>query len=474
MTPTPTIFWFRRDLRLADNLALLQAVAQGDGVVAPAFIIDPAFAAPAGPTRVGYLRSTLEALDASLDGNLIVRLGEPAKELLALALELGATHIFATADHAPAGRRRDERVVRVLAAEGVNVSFLDSNYVVAPGVVTTKSGSPCQVFGAYRRGWERNVRVAPLDAPRSVRWYGARSVSLRALTDNAAKLRPAYFGHLPDAGVTTIWPAGERAAHERLATFTAVAPSYAEHRDVPSEDATSRLSPFLRFGVLHPRQVLDAVSVSVGDDRSFESEICWRDFYADVLFHRPESVSEVLQPLMANLRVDRDRAAVERFQQWARGETGYPLVDAGMRQLLSEGWMHNRVRMVTASFLVKHLHLDWRWGARWFMWRLIDGDVASNQHGWQWTAGTGTDAAPFHRVFNPSLQARRFDPDGRYVRRYVEQLHSISPPQCLQPGGGDGLFAVDGYCSPIVDLDRERVEALARFEEARTLARVRS
>jgi deoxyribodipyrimidine photo-lyase len=191
-----------------------------------------------------------------------------------------------------------------------------------------------------------------------------------------------------------------------------------------------------------------------------------------VLWHHPESVRSVLQPSLAHLRVDNDAQAVERFQSWARGETGYPLVDAGMRQLLTEGWMHNRVRMVAASFLVKHLHLDWRWGARWFMWRLIDGDLASNQHGWQWTAGTGTDAAPFHRIFNPTLQAERFDPDGTYVRRFIPALANVPAPQCLRPGAGAGLLAPDGYAQVIVDVALERDEALKRCAEARELAKV--
>ncbi|MHB1208230.1 MAG: cryptochrome/photolyase family protein [Acidimicrobiales bacterium] len=468
MSTSPAIFWFRRDLRLADNPALVEAAIRGDAVVAPTFIVDQRFAAPAGPTRAGYLRATLEALDATLEGNLIVRNGDPSTELLALAREVGATCVLATRDYAPAGRRRDEQVARALAHEGVEVRFVDSNYVVPPGVITTKSGSPCRVFGAYRREWELAAPPAPLAAPHDIVWRGARSVALDALTEIAGSVRPVYFGDLPDDASGEQWLAGEVAAHERLELFVTRARSYHVDRDSPGKDATSRLSPFLRFGALHPRQVMAALSNTLGRDRSFETELCWRDFYADVLFHHPESISSVLQPSMSTLRVDRDAGAVDRFQTWARGETGYPLVDAGMRQLLSEGWMHNRVRMVAASFLVKHLHLDWRWGAKWFMWRLIDGDVASNQHGWQWTAGTGTDAAPFHRIFNPSLQAQRFDPEGDYVRRHVPELASLRAPQCLMPGGGDGFFAHESYPAPMVDLNRERLEALSRFKEARS------
>lgn len=468
MPTSPTIFWFRRDLRVADNPALVEAATLGDGVVAPAFIVDPEFAAPAGPTRAGYLRSTLESLNGSLEGNLVVRCGEPSVELLTLARELGASRVVATGEYAPAGRRRDERVARALAAEGIDVHFRDSNYVVAPGTVTTKSGTPCQVFGAYRRGWERVVAQRPLEAPTGISWRGARGVGLQVLSDLAGRERPAYFGELPDSPTSPSWPAGESAAHERLADFVTKVGSYAPLRDAPGANATSRLSPFLRFGAIHPRQVIAALSLTSEDAGRFETELCWRDFYADVLFHHPESVSRALQSSMERLRVDRDAPAVERFQTWARGETGYPLVDAGMRQLLNEGWMHNRARMVTASFLVKHLHLDWRWGAKWFMWRLIDGDIASNQHGWQWTAGTGTDAAPFHRVFNPSLQAQRFDREGVYIRRHVAELASVGAPHCLLPGTRGGLLSPESYPAAMLDLDRERLEALSRFEQARS------
>ena len=234
-----------------------------------------------------------------------------------------------------------------------------------------------------------------------------------------------------------------------------------------AEPGTSGLSPYLRFGCIHPRTALNAVA---GDDEgsvTFRSEIAWREFYADVLFHEPRSARETLQPSLRSLRWDSGPIAVEHFQAWARGETGIPLVDAGMRQLLAEGWMHNRTRMICASFLVKHLHIDWRWGARWFMDRLIDGDLASNSHGWQWTAGTGTDAAPFHRIFSPIAQAERFDVAGSYIRRYVTELASVEPPQLYQPGGGSGLLRPEAYPEAIVELKAEREEALARFAEAR-------
>ena len=474
MTSTPTIFWFRRDLRLTDNPALIEAARRGDGDVVAVFVVDGTFARPSGAARVAFLRACLEALDDSLGGRLVVLVGDPAEQLLALAREVGARAIVATGDFGPRGMVRDARVGEALRNGGIDVHFIDSPYVVSPGTVMSKAGTPCRVFGAYRRGWDVAPHGEPVPAPSGVRWREASSLSLDQLTNLAATTRPEYFGDLPDGVPTLLPPAGEDAAQDQIERFLTRAEFYGEARDAPGDDGTSLLSAHLRFGVLHPRQILFALPGHSSGDEVFRSQLCWRDFYADVMFHNPASVRRVLQPSLEHLRVDTDARAVARFHAWARGETGYPLVDAGMRQLLNEGWMHNRVRMVAASFLVKHLHLDWRWGARWFMWRLIDGDLASNTHGWQWTAGTGTDAAPFHRVFNPTRQAERFDAEGTYVHRYVTELALVNAPQCLQPGGGEGLLQTSGYVAPIVDAATERDDALARFAEARRYGRANS
>ncbi len=436
----------------------------------PVFVIDPQIAASSGPARAAYLSETLRALDGSLDGHLVLRRGDPAKELADVARESGAHEVIATEDFAPAGRSRDARMRSALARRGVSVAFLDSPYAVRPGTVRTRSGTPFKVFTPFRRGWDREPVAEPLDRIGGVTWHRASTVEVSELTGVVAR-RPEYFGNLPDDVPRFDPRGGEEGAHATLQEFAARVEGYARTRNLPAQEGTSRLSPHLRFGTIHPRQVLAATSGPSQGSQVFRSEVCWREFYADVLFHHPDSARRELRPAMAYLRVDRDDAAVARFQRWARGDTGFPLVDAGMRQLLVEGWMHNRVRMVCASFLVKHLHLDWRWGARWFMWRLVDGDVASNQHGWQWTAGTGTDASPFHRIFNPTLQAERFDPDGRYVRRYVGELADVRAPRCLQPGAGAGLFAPAGYVAPMIDAAVERQVALARFHEAREVAR---
>ncbi|HQU00136.1 MAG TPA: deoxyribodipyrimidine photo-lyase [Acidimicrobiales bacterium] len=468
----PSIFWFRRDLRVSDHPALLEACRRGEGRVAALFILDDALLAATGLTRALYLRDTLQALRDELGGGLLVRRGDPARVLVGLARECGASEVLATQDYSPRGRARDERVASTLGEAGLTLTLLDSPYVVPPGVVRTQSGAPCRVFRGFARGWNAEHHPAPFDEPGSVSWERLDTLEPDAVVASAQRHAPWYFGDLATMTPADVGPAGERAAHARLEDFVANVDDYAETRNLPAVDGSSRLSAFLRFGALHPRSILAATRGLERGRATFTSELCWREFYADVLFHHPESAWQSLQPSMVELRVDADERAVERFRAWALGETGYPFVDAGMRQLLAEGWIHNRVRMVVASFLVKHLHLDWRWGAKWFLWRLSDGDLASNQHGWQWTAGTGTDAAPFHRVFNPTLQGERFDPDGLYVRRYVNELRDVAAPGCLQPGGGAGLWRPAGYAEPLIDANVERREALVRFAEVRERAKV--
>jgi deoxyribodipyrimidine photo-lyase len=240
-------------------------------------------------------------------------------------------------------------------------------------------------------------------------------------------------------------PLWERFRDERL-------PDYKTARDRPDLDATSRLSPYLRWGLLHPRTLLAELDDSEGA-ATFRSELAWREFYADVLWHKPDTARQNYDRKFDRMEHDTDDG---RFRAWCEGRTGYPIVDAGMRQLLVEGWMHNRVRMIVASFLVKDLHLPWWWGARHFMRHLVDGDLASNQHGWQWVAGSGTDAAPYFRVFNPTTQGERFDPSGDYVRRYVPELRDVPGKQVHQPH------------DPIVDHAHERQVALARYGAVKT------
>jgi deoxyribodipyrimidine photo-lyase len=265
----------------------------------------------------------------------------------------------------------------------------------------------------------------------------------------------------------TLPPAGERAALDRLeAFFAGPIDGYARERDCPAADATTRLSPYLKFGCIHPRTVLARLGRSKSHEK-LRSELAWREFYADVLWHHPESARRALQPAMAGMQLDTGKQADERFRAWTEGRTGFPFVDAGMRQLLGEAWVHNRVRMVVASFLVKDLHIDWTRGARWFMERLVDGDLASNNHGWQWVAGTGTDPAPYFRVFNPVTQAKEHDPAGDFVRRWVPELASLAGGAVHEPWKQAGGLPA-GYPDRIVDHAAERAEALSRYESLKS------
>ncbi|MGA1500817.1 MAG: cryptochrome/photolyase family protein, partial [Ilumatobacteraceae bacterium] len=297
-------------------------------------------------------------------------------------------------------------------------------------------------------GWS-----SPVEAPRTPNWLGAPTI-----TRTGRPTRPDIDVVLPPFTETGAWNQWEEFRDRGIEGLD----GYDDRRNDPSVAGTSRMSTALRWGLVHPRQLL----LELDDSKAhqvFRSEIAWREFYGDVLFHRPDTTWQNLNRKMDAIVHDEGPVAVERFRAWCEGRTGYPIVDAGMRELLATGWMHNRVRMIVASFLVKDLHLPWQWGARHFMRHLADGDVASNSHGWQWTAGTGTDAAPYFRVFNPVAQGERWDPTGDYVRRFVPELADLATSQIHAPwskGGGVPL----GYVPPIVDHAVEREEALARYK----------
>ena len=380
----------------------------------------------------------------------MARRGDPVRVLPALAAEVGAAEVFVTADFAPYGGRRDDAVDQALQAAGCGFRRVGSPYAVPPGVVRNGSGDPYKVFTPFSKAWAEHGWPGPSRAPSSVPW--ATDVRTEGIPDP-----PSVDASLPEAG--------ERAAKRAARRFWDVRlGAYDEQRNDPGADATSRLSPYLKWGCLHPRQLLFKLGATTAE-RTFRTELCWREFYADVLFHRPETIRRAFNERMAGMEVD-ERGTAPRFEAWCHGRTGYPIVDAGMRQLAGEGWMHNRVRMLVASFLVKDLHLDWTRGARFFMQHLVDGDVASNQHGWQWVAGTGTDAAPYHRIFNPVTQGERFDPRGTYVRRWVPELANVSDRYVHRPWE-DPSGGPAGYPRPIVDHAEERAEALRRFDVVR-------
>jgi deoxyribodipyrimidine photo-lyase len=443
------VMWFRRDLRLGDNPALLEACA-ADGVL-PLFVLDPALWGPAGPSRRAYLAASLRALDTSLrehgSGLSVVR-GNPVRQVGLAATAVGASRVHVAADYGPYGHRRDLGVEEALAEHGVELARTGSPYAVAPGRVTNGSGSPYQVYTPFSRAWAEHGWRAPVDPPKDVHW-----LSLEETVDVPDPKVPDGLD-LPEAG--------ERAALRRWRAYVEDdLGDYDSARDRPDLDATSHMSVHLKWGEIHPRTMLAELS---GDRRkavgTYRKELAWREFYADVLFQRPETAREYLRKEFAGMEYDEPG---DRLDAWRRGRTGYPIVDAGMRQLRATGWMHNRVRMITASFLVKDLHIEWQHGARHFMRWLVDGDLASNQHGWQWVAGCGTDAAPYFRVFNPTTQGQKFDPDGDYVRRWVPELRGVDARHVHDPSRAPG-GPPRGYPAPIVDHGEERKEALDRLE----------
>ena len=443
--------WFRRDLRLRDHPAL--RAAAGNGPVLPLFVIDPVLWRSAGPARRAWVAASLRALDASMDGRLCLRYGDPVSLVPRMAQEVGADQVHVSNDFTPYGLARDRAVVEGLP-ENVEGIATGTPYAVAPGTVKNGSGRPYRVFTPFRRAWRAVGWDEPVSAPRSVDWIAHESDGrVDAMLDHA----------LAD-GPETMPTAGEDAALRRWRSFLQRdLDAYDEMRDEPGADRTSRLSPYLKLGVIHPRQLLADLSArrSTGA-AAYENEIAWREFYADVLFTNPSSAWTDLRPV-AGLTYDEPEDAIEA---WKTGRTGFPIVDAGMRQLLAEGWMHNRVRMITASFLTKDLHVWWPVGARHFLDHLVDGDLASNNHGWQWVAGTGTDAAPYFRVFNPVSQGTKFDPQGDNVRRWVPELAHLSGKRAHLPWDAEDGYD-HGYPKRIIDHAEERQRALDRYQRGR-------
>jgi len=449
----PAVLWFRRDLRLADNLALVAAAGGGggDGVV-PLFVLDPALWRPSGEPRRAFLAGCLAALDEDLGGTLLVRRGDPAQEVAAVARHHSAEVVYVGADFGPYGRRRDEAVGTALRADGRRLVAAGSPYAVDPGTLENQAGQPFKVFTPFSKAWTAQGWPEPAPRP-DVRF-------VRDLKGDVIPAAPTTTATLPAAG--------EAAGRLVLDQFLdAKVQGYAEQRNRPDVPGTSRLSVHLKYGTVHPRTVLARLGSSRGES-TFRKELCWREFYADVLWNRPETSRRAFNPAMAGMQVDEGPEADRRFEAWAEGRTGYPLVDAGMRQLQAEAWVHNRVRMIVASFLVKDLHVDWGRGARLFLDRLVDGDLASNHHGWQWVAGTGTDAAPYFRIFNPVSQSRKFDPKGIYLATYLPELAGLPPDDRHEPWRARAKGADLGdYPEPIVDHATEREEALRRYAATR-------
>jgi deoxyribodipyrimidine photo-lyase len=467
--PRTAVVWFRRDLRLHDHPALVAAIEGADRVV-PLFVVDPRLAGGrfASPNRVWFMLESVRSLRSALralGSDLVVRVGDPRQVVPGVAGEVGASGVFASRDHAPYGRARDRDVVAALAASDIAWHARRGGLVHEPEEVATRDGRPFSVYTPFRRAWERLEPRPMLAAPASLGDAAVAGLDAGAIPDIAGLgLAPG-----PTALRDLLPEPGEAAARARLDRWLARGVAgYADRRDrMDLEDGTSRLSQDLRFGLLSPLEVAER-AIGAGEGRRvFVNEVVWREFYAHVLFHRPEVRLHAFRSALDDVPWERDEAVVEA---WRAGRTGYPVVDAAMRQLTASGWMHNRARMITASFLSKDLLADWRTGEAWFMRHLVDGDVASNNGGWQWSASTGTDAQPWFRIFNPVTQGRRYDPDGAYVRRWVPELARVPDDRIHAPwemsaaeqAAAGCRIGID-YPAPIVDHAAARARALAAY-----------
>ncbi|MFZ0040497.1 MAG: deoxyribodipyrimidine photo-lyase [Solirubrobacteraceae bacterium] len=459
------LVWFRRDLRLRDHPALRAALDQGEPVF-PVFCFDDSLLRgrhASGP-RTQFMLECLEDLDAGLrerGSRLVVRRGSPARELGQLARDVQADTLHFSADVGPFARTRQEQVRRAMHQIGVDVHAHPGLFAVdALEPIRTRAGDPYTVFTPFHRSWLGQPRRELLGLPRRI-------------ATPEAKVR---FGRLPSLSALGLKqevahpvPGGEREGRDTLRRFLAdPVRDYAVGRDVLAGDSTSRLSPYLHFGCVSPREIEDRLSSGAGAE-AFRRQLAWRDFYAHVLGHFPANArSEHQARYRGSIRWSH---AEKDFEAWCQGRTGFPCVDAGMRQLLREGWMHNRARLVVGSFLTKDLGIDWRWGERWFMRLLLDGDEASNNGNWQWIASVGVDPQPpFRRMFNPARQQERFDPSGAYVRRYVPELRRVADEYLQRPwtmsedeqARASCRIGVD-YPEPIVDHAQARRQALERY-----------
>ncbi len=452
---TTAVVWFRRDLRLADHPALAEAVTHALRVV-PLFILDDRLLGGAAPSRSWFLRRSLTVLDAELRARgsaLLVRHGRPEDLVPQVAAEVGAQVVLASRDVTPLSHRRDAAVASALERDGRRLGLRPGLLLTDPETMLTAAGSPYSVFTPFWRALQaaprRGLLAAPDRVPKPLDFVGDRS-----LIDKMADVAPP-FSDLPDPG--------ERAAHARLSAWVGGGlADYGAGRDVLSGEGASRLSADLHFGTLSPLQVESAALDAGVDATPFVRQLVWREFYHHRLFHRRTGDGSPDGSLLSAFRSeDADPRAVEA---WREGRTGIPVVDAGMRQLAATGWLSNRARLVVASFLTRHLLMDYRIGEQHFMRHLIDGDVANNRGGWQWTAGVGADPQPWFRIFNPVRQGLRFDPDGAWVRRWVPELIGIADRHVHAPW--EAPVAPDGYPWPVVELAAARERALAAFRSA--------
>lgn len=461
------IHWFRRDFRITDNTALSAAVeaAGSDGEVIPVYVASDWKGSHewTGPARQNFLCGSLASLAKNLEaigGRLIIRRGDAVAELEKLAGETGATAIFANRDPDPFGRSVEARLETIAGKRGITVSLHKDACIHERDEALTGQGTVFRVFTPYSKVWFGLPKPTPGPA--------IRKLSTPSDPASLALPRLSDWGLSP---VAAIPEPGERAARERLKAFVAgPIAAYGDARDIPSVAGTSQLSQDLRFGLISPRQIYAAAKkVEEGlppegrkSVMKYLAEIVWREFYMQLLWHYPELLEQEFNSTWRGMEWPGLKGHPDAFERWCSGMTGFPIVDAAMRQLAATGWMHNRARMITAMFLTKDLHLDWRLGEAFFMRSLVDGEIASNNGGWQWSAGTGADAAPYFRIQNPWSQTKRYDPEGHYIRRWIPELKNVPNAALLEPPS-DGRPIAPGYPAPMLDHAAERDRTMELF-----------
>ena len=480
------LVWFRRDLRIADNAALAHALDTAERVIPVYVYVPDGFSAwsPGAASR-WWLHHSLAALDANLaehGSRLVVR--RAASDLAGLRTaikETGATLVCWNRLYEPLEAARDEAVADALRLSGVDVETFPGHLLFGPEQIRSGSGGPYRVYTPFSRA-ARAQLVVGITQPAS-RVLPAVAASIRSDALDSLGLLPRLRW---DAGLAQTWKPGERGAHERLQAMGRKLADYAAQRDLPAIDGTSGLSPHLHFGEVTPAQVWRAVAEHAAASHqaglirgaeTFERELLWREFAHHVLHHFPHTPDAPLDPRFEKFPW---RRSTTQLRAWQRGQTGFPIVDAGMRELWQTGYMHNRVRMIVASFLTKHARIDWREGAKWFWDTLVDADLANNTLNWQWVAGCGADAAPYFRIFNPVLQSRKFDPDGTYLVRWLPELSPLSAKYRHAPWEAPATVLADAgvelgrtYPRPILDLAEERAQALAAFREQGTRSKAK-
>ncbi|MDH7515538.1 MAG: deoxyribodipyrimidine photo-lyase [Bacteroidota bacterium] len=469
--------WFRRDLRIDDNTALSEACAQAKQVI-PVYVFDTAVLSKLedrDDAKVTYMHRSLSELSRRLRGEgsaLLVRVGEPVAEIPRLADRLGAATVFVNADYDPDSKRRDAEIAEALAADGRSLERYKDIVVYEPTEIVSRSGEPYTLFTPYLRAWL--ARLA-LDAENGEDPAGEKRANTERLA-RAMDFEPYGAGwgfeELGFRQNPLVTEAGEGDAHRRFARFLERIDRYVEERDFPAAEATSGLSTALRFGTISIRTLVRAVREREGEgSRKWLSELVWREFFHMILDRFPRVVEGAFHREFSALRWPGN---IEHFEAWRDGRTGYPLIDASMRCLRETGWLHNRLRMAAASFLVKDLLLDWRLGEAWFAHCLLDHDIAANNGGWQWCASTGADAQPYFRVFNPVLQSRKYDPEGRFIRRFCPELSAFPRELIHWPHAADadaqrraGCRLGTDYPHPIVDHRESKERAIRLYRAAR-------